>query len=706
MKYQDPELKLKHAMRLFEDAVDHHELAHNEALRAERFYHNTDCEGQWDADDLRYLRENKRVPLTFNIVAPKVRTFQGMYADAQRAPVVAAASSGDTLLAEVLDAVKEQLLQDADYQGLSSRQLRSGVISGECSIQVEVVPSNEGPNWIKVNLYRLMAHETLWDISSIEADRRDARYVFWFRWFDESEFKTEYPKYAHMWDDLVNGVPGHENHADVYGEAEGNSLKPSDYRDDRTSRYYYDKRNGKVRVVRYEYKRTEEKRYAVNLQTQERIPVTNKKIQKRIDLAMSLGHPIEIVDTVEEVTEVCEFVRNQLLAEYSEAGPFKGFSIVPFSYEVDEVTGTSYGLIRNLFDPQMEFNKSKTLEQEYMAQSSAPGTTAEEGAIPNIKAYERERRRPNGVAIVARGALSEGGQKVIERQITPPSPALIQRGESALRMLDEVSGIPSQVNLTAAEHQQAGITVALKYNKSRQTVSDPISNFERAQQRIVQMIVDTIVNVMPDDQIMAILGNREDWVIQDRTLIELTQGPDDGSGQPPQMVPKRTADLGNIRDMRWRLDMEYTSENSTLRMLELDIMMQLNTAGYPVPPAIMADLASNRRSVREQLKKYAEEQQRAAAAGAQAEKDALEATSKGYIAVEAAKIEETRRHNTEQEKQDAIDALINAQLKQLEIWEKADDNEKQRIFEVVRMFVEGRQAEQQASVTNSGGVSG
>lgn len=703
MKYQDSELKLKHAMRLFEDAVDHHELAHNEALRAERFYHNTDCEGQWDAEDLKFLRTNKRIPLTFNLVAPKVRTFQGMYADAQRTPVVAAASSGDTLLAEVLDAVKEQLLQDADYQGLSARQLRSGVISGECSLQVEVVPSDEGPNWIKVNLYRLLAQEVLWDISSVEADRRDARYVFWFRWFDESEFKAEYPKHADLWDDLVNGIPGQESHGDVYGESEGMPSMPSDYQTDRTSRYYFDKRNGKVRVVRYEYKRTEEKRYALNLQTGERTPIENKKVQKRVDLAMSLGQPLEIVDTVEEVTEVCEFVRNRLLAEYPEAGPFKGFSIVPFCYEIDEVTGTSYGLLRNLFDPQMEFNKSKTLEQEYMAQASAPGTTAEEGSIPNVKAYERERRRPNGVAIVARGALSEGAPKVVERQITPPSPALMQRAEGALRMVDEVSGIPSQVNLTAAEHQQAGIVIALKYNKSRQTVSDPIANFERAQQRIVQMIVDTVVNVMPDDQIIAILGNREDLQIQDRQIVELAPGPEGEDGQP-QMVPKRVADMQDLRAMKWRLDMEYTSENSTLRMLELDIMMQLHTAGFPVPPNIMADLASNRRSVREQLKRFAEESQRAAAAGAKAEKESLEAQTKGYIAIEAAKIEENRRHNMEQEKQEAIDAVITAQLKQLEIWEKADDNEKQRIFEVVRLVAQGRQVEQQAA-TNSGGMS-
>lgn len=702
MKYKDSEKKLDHARSLFEDAVDHHETAHAEAHRAARFFHNSDCEGQWETEDLEYLRKNQRMVMTFNVLKTKINTFLGMYADAQRVPIIAASGS-DTLAAEVLDAVKDQLLQDANYQSLAARVLKSGTVSGECSMHIEVVPSDDGQGWIKVNLYRVLATETLWDIASVEPDRSDARYVFWYRWLDKEEFKSEYPDHAEEWDKL-RGVTGDEPSSPYFGEQDSSSLTGSydDYSDSRTSRYYFDSKQNKIRVIRYEYKHTEDVKYALDLQTGKRIDLTDKKLKKRVDLAMSMGAPFQINETVEDRTEVCEFTGTTLLAEYEEAGPFEGFSLVPYCFDVDEETGTSYGMCRDLFDPQMELNKARSLDMELTAQATTPGTIAEEGAIPDRAAYERERRRPNGIALVSKGALSEGSPKIIERQATPPSALAAQRTTAAMELLDEVSGIPSASNLTAAEHQQAAATVAIKYHKSRQTVSTPFSHFEISQMNIVEKLAQVIVDVMPDDQIIAMLGTREDIVIQGDRIIEVESGPAGPDGQP-QQVPKRMMQMPELRDIKWHLDLEYASENSTLRMLELNVLLQVATVTQmPLDPDVLIELSTASRSYRERLKKFLEQAQAASAEGAKAESQALQAQTQGMLQIEASKVQETERHNVETERLKAMELAIKAELEKTKIYADADDTEKGHMLEVVKLSAQMKMGREKKATTSGG----
>lgn len=689
MKYKDADGKLKHAMKLFEDAVDHTVEAHDEAHRAERFYHNTECEGQWEAEDLEYLRASLRPAFSFNIIKSKLDTFFGMYADAQRTPVVVGTGKEDELLAQVINHVKDQVLQDANYEGLAGRQLKTGTIAGECSLHLEVVPSEDGPDWIKLNIYRILPFELHWDIASVEPDRNDARYLFWDRWLDEDEFNTEYPDYEGEWK-AMGGDNAYEgtSEGDGYNDRSENQLAPwdkeSDYRTDRWNRYYYDRQKNKARVVRYEYKTFVEKTYVTDEQTGQRSELDEKQVE-RVELAIDLGAALSLSTKTEEVVEVCEFIGDVLLEEYDTAGPFKGFSITPYCYDIDEETGTAYGPIRNLFDPQMELNKSKSLEIEYLAQGTAPGVIAEEGAIPDEDAFSDAMRMPGGVAITTKDALTTG--RVTDRVPTPPSPAVAMRLAGAMELLTEVSGIPSAANITAAEHAQSGVSVAIRYHKSRQTVSSPFANFELSQTRFCEKVVQALTTAMPEDQIASILDKEGDMVIQDGTITELMPDPNGGE----QMVPKAQAQLADIHNMKWRLDMEYTSENSTLRMLEMSMLLDLTNAGVPVDPEVLVEKATSSKSTRERLKSYVEKAQQAEAEGSKAQADAIAQQSQQFVQVEMEKVRvneqrnaEQARHNLASEDQDMIKDERSSELQLLTIWEKADAAEKARIMERIQ----------------------
>lgn len=678
--------KLRRARKLFEDAVDHCKDAHAEAHRAERFYHNTMCEGQWESEDLAYLRDQLRPAFSFNIVKPKVDTMMGMYLDAQRRPIVMGTGAEDKLLAEVVDAVKDQVWQDARADRLLSRVFKTGTIAGECGVHVEVEPSPKGRGWIQVNLYRVLPFEVHWDISSIEPDRSDARYVFWDRWLDKDEFAEAYPKHSDEWKQMRDSVDAYDADAhSSWGEAGIDSPGPDEMYDaDKLNRYYVDRNKNKMRVIRYEYRTFVTKFYATDERTGQRTEVGDDQ-KERVELAQAMGMPISLEEAKEEVVKVCEFVGSKMLAEYDSAGPFDGFSIIPYTYMIDEETGTAYGFVRNLFDPQMELNKSKSLEIEYLAQSTAPGVTAEEDAITDEDQFSAELRRPGGVAKVKPGKLSTGA--VQDRTPTPPSPAIMQRAQGAMELLTEISGIPSSAAFSPAEQAQAGMTVAIRYNKSRQGVQDPFSNFEDCQTEVVRRIVETITRAMPDDQIAAMLGNETRFLFGNGMVAEME--PDPRSGQ---MVPTNRAQLRNMRGIDWNLELEHTSDNSTLRMLELDMYLQLAAAGFPVDPEVVVEKATASRSTRERLKQYVAKSQQAGAEAAQTESQMAQQNMALMAQLEGSKAAEQARSNRAEEAIKLSKQQTDALLKLAEIWERADEAEKGRLVEMVRMDEQRRMA--------------
>jgi len=336
-------------------------------------------------------------------------------------------------------------------------------------------------------------------------------------------------------------------------------------------------------------------------------------------------------------------------------------------------------MVRNLFDPQMEFNKSKNLEIEHIAQSTAPGTIAEEDSIPDEHQFMAQGRMPGGVRYVSKGALTTGQVKDDVPQ--PPSMAVIQRAANALEMVDRVSGIPSSGTVQPASQAEAATTVALRYHKSRQIVQDPISNFEHCQQEIIRRVAQAISRSMPDDQFEAILANQKKYVVGNGMVVEMVANP---QAQDGEMVPRERAMLRDLRDMDWNIEMEHSSDNSTLRMLELDTFMKLLQAGTPVDPEVLMELATSSRSLRERLKAYAEKSQQAAAEGAKQQAETFSQQTQAMERIQMLEIAEKARHNQAEESIKVEKNRDDSMVDWATLWEKADEAEKRVLMQTIR----------------------
>ncbi len=677
--------KLREARAHFEAAVDHDRSAHAEAHRAARFYHNTKGEGQWEQADLQYLRENMRPAYTFNVVKDKIDSALGIYADAQRSPSVVGVGAEDKLAAEVLDLVTKQVLEDANFESKSGAQLKTGTIQGECDLGVSVQPSPDGPGWITIGIDRYMPFEVHWDASSIEADRSDARHVFADRWFRKDEFANAYPDRAQEWGRLsMNGDPLDGGDGDrSLGESGTSSGRNADWGANSRSHYYYDRHANKARVIRYEYKTWVEEEYATNVQTGDRRKIETPEEREQLSFAIALGAPFSVDVVKVERVKACDFVGTTILREYDDVGPFEGFSIDPYIYQIDEEDGTAYGPVRNFFDPQMEFNKSKSMEIEHIAQSIAVGVISEAGAVQDEDQFAAELRKPGGNAIVRKGMMGA----VQLRQPSPPNLAVMQRAQAAVEVLDRISSMPSTGNIVPAEFQSSAASAYLRYHKARQVVRDPIANYESSQERVVRRVVETIVRAMPDDQIEAILAREDRYLVRNGIIVELGDAPD-GSGRK---VPKGRTTFRDVRSMRWNLELEHTSENSTLRMMELETFISLKQAGVPVDDEVLVEAAASSRSTRERLKKYAEQAKQAAAKAQAAESEAFSMSTRGMLQIQAAEAAESARHNRATERLQSEKQEGDLSAKFADIWQDADIAEKQLIVQFAKERLKARQ---------------
>jgi hypothetical protein len=682
----DADDKLRELRSDFEACVDSQEDAMSESHRAARFYHNTNNEGQWEEGDLEYLRENGRVAFSFNLCKSKVDTFIGMVKDVQRKAQSKPAGGEDAFLAEILDKVTDQIEDSSDYETKESAVLRDGSITRESGLRVVVERDAENPQFLSVKLPQYSCYEIHWDPASREPGRDDARFVFFDKWLDKGEFQRLYPDAD--FDDIIkmSDVDDHLGFGEDDRSEGFNYGTPDDndrYDGRRWERYYWNRRHKKIRVIHAEYKVPELVYWLIDTQagvTEEVSAGIHKNLAEIQAGGMLEG--LQPAKTWRDVIYTVQWVGPEILFDGKLDQPYDGFSFVPFTYAIDSETGCAYSMLRNLFDPQMETNKAHSASLETQMGQSKPGVIAEKGALEDANQFEDQMRITGGVAIVKDGALAE--RRVIERSVAQASPAHAQRLQDGVAMLDKIANISTDLASPAAQ-AEAGATVQLRYRKSQLGMSDQVDAFEAFQKSVKRRLLQIVIRAMPSDQIATILGNGQKYQVQDtpegKAVIEV----DPASGQP-----KNQALLEKIRTMRYDVTLEVSSENTTLRLLEAQGLVNLAQIGQPVDPAVLFDKMVSSRAERERLIAFAEQAQQAQAQQAQQTQQLATQQLDQTLQIEAAKGQETTRHNMATEGLDAIKQQSDYQVKMATVLERADASEKRALAEVMKA-VEARQ---------------
>ena len=623
----DAPARLAQAKALYERAYDHYEThGYFSALEEDARYRHGK---QWGAADLKILQAQKRPALVFNLIASRVRHLCGAHEDNLEEPVAVPVGPEDRLQAEVLNHLCQRIYDELDGKDLEAEAFEEGVELGASHVLVDAMPHPDDPSQIEVSLHPLGPWDVLWDPACERRDRRDARYNVACRWLSRSEFKAEFPDHAESVDRIFETFAGTGPTIPRDNAPQDPRRRAQDYQN-RRELLYYDRHRDQVRLVRIEYKHSELVRVA-------RDPVTGEAQEvdaERLRLLRAVaGDSLEVESYWRESYRWLQFVGDEVLYDDAQPIPLDEWSVASFICFQDEHK-VPYGVIRGARDPQDEVNKRYSQTLHLITQQTQPGTYAEEWAVIDRDQFEKSLKMAGATGWLKRGGLAG----IKERQIPTLPEGSAQLHQAALRLFDLLMGVQADELMEPRGIPEAAATAQLNHRKSMLTMRPILRAFRVFQRQLFRKRVALIVGAMPDHQIAELLGNAERWVVRDGMVTDQTTG--------------QTAALGSIRDVRYQIDVRAAEENTTDRMLGLQLALSLIQMQVPFPPDVLADLLPYPAEMRDRIRAFVREQQQQQGQQAQVEmRQAMEQLAREYglekadRAIAASKVDETKRHN-------------------------------------------------------------
>lgn len=620
-----PEERLRQARAIYERCVDHYERQgwFDEVKRDYEFYHGY---GQWSSDDLEHLRRQNRPALTFNLIHSKLMHLIGTHEDNLQEPVAAPVGLEDRPLAEILNHVRDRIYADINAADIDAQVHEEGLVVGIANAALDAMPDPQDPTRLSVGLYFAGPFEVLWDPASERRDRRDARFVVWHRWLSRSEFKVEYPEFAARIDEIwaSQGWTGSSARDRTFAEPRAKD----DYQR-RRDLLYYDARQDMVRVIRLEYRRPDRVTVALD-------PVSGASREvdpKTLALLRDLAPDLESQTFWRESVHWIEFVGHEALFDAASPLPIDDFSISSFVCHQDD-RGLPYGKVRQLRDPQSELNKRYSQMLHLLVQQTQPGLYAEQGAVADKAQAEKSLKMAGTVTELGLGGLA----KIRERTVPQFPDGAAQLHQQAIRLFEMISGIAGDQLMEPRGVPEAAATAQLKHRQSLLAMRPVIRGFDAYQRQVFGKLLKIIVRAMPDAQIEDMLGNSERYRVAGHVVTDAETG--------------RQVMIGDMRSLRYQIELRPADENNSERLLELSTLTQLMQLGHPVDPDVLTDLTSLSADKKQALKRFAKQQAEMQAKSAQAQMAASEAQLTSQLRldqadreIDAAALAEKVRHN-------------------------------------------------------------
>jgi len=593
--------KLDKAKGLFLDAV--HSDAHWQREALEDF--NFRDGFQWTEQEKQVLEEEMRPVLTFNLTKSSIDLIMGMNEDNRIKFRCNPVDPTDAFLCEVINDVVDWIYEQNDFEEEEDAALESAAICGRGYVAVDFVPDPDRFGDVQLTQVFVPVHEVHYDPASRRPNWEDAGYVCWDRWISREDFKIKFPKFpASRIDDLIESgrsagfYTGTTMPSDIFEEVidrEADELydysKPLDLN-------FYDRSKNMVRIVHMEYWETYKRFYAFNPETGGWQEFDGKDL-KDVKAAHldQFGEELTYETVNDKKVKWLQFIGDDILYDADSPLPFKGFSIVPmFAYkDASRRTKNCYGLVRLMKDPQKEVNKRWSQALNMLNQQVQPGIYAETDAFVDTRQAEISMKEAGAITWTNSGALASG--KIKERTVPVFPNAPMQMEQFSQDIMKKITGINPDLLGQDRGRQEPGVVIRLRQQQGITLLKPLFKSLNRMKKDLFKRTVSIVMEFMPDEQLMRILGQGERYTIDPETGV-LT---DTMSGMQ--------ATIRDIHNIEYNIKSEESPGNMTKRMLELTSFLEMMQAGLPVDPKIIIDKTDLPASDKARWIQYIEQQE-------------------------------------------------------------------------------------------------
>ena len=536
---------------------------------------------QWTSEERRILEEELRPILTMNLTKSSVDLVMGMNEDTKVQFRCSPAEPTDGFLAEVLNDIIDWAAEKWDFEMEEDGALESATISGRGFVGIDFMPDPERFGEVMLQEINIPVHEIHFDPAARRHKLEDASYIVWDRWLTRHDFQMRWPKVSNKaLDELINNAGSLQN---ISGLGTGDeaqhmfeSLADSEYLDDNDYTKpldfeWFDRSNNMVRVCHMEYWEMYKRYFVYNPEAGvfEEAPEKPTK-EVRDKFLEEFEEEMVVEEMTDKKVKWLIFSGDRVLFDDDSPLPYKGFSIVPvFAFrDMSQRTANHFGIVRLMKDPQKEVNKRWSQALNMLNQQVQTGIYAEMDAFVDKRDAEASLKEPGSITWVNPGAITGG--KIKERTVPAMPNAPMQMEQFSQDIIKKITGINPDLLGQDSGRQEPGVVVRMRQQQGIMLLKPLFRNFNQSRKELFKRQLAIVMEYMPDEQILRILGQNERYKIDENGMITDT-------------VTEQTADLRDVRSLEYNIVAEQSPNNLSRRMYELQALMEMSQQ-FPVPP--------------------------------------------------------------------------------------------------------------------------
>lgn len=542
---------------------------------------------QWTADEKKLMEEELRPYLTLNLTKSSVDLIMGMNEDNRKIFRASPVDPTDGFLCEVLNDVATWVQENNAFEDEEDGALESAAICGRGFVAIDFGPDPSKFGEIEMSEVEVPVHEVHFDPAARRANLEDASYVCWTRWIGLHEFKLRYPDVrGKQLDEIIQSARTFDvadstnlTEQPIFDMPSDVSSDDSDY-DMQLDMEFYDKGNEQIKIVHMEYWEPFTRYYVWN-------PVAGvfeespegKPSKETMELfEQEFDEPMIIETMMDKKVKWLQFTGDMILYDDDSPLDYKGFSIVPmFAFsDASKRTMNHFGIVRLIKDPQREINKRWSQALNMLNNQVAPGIFAETDAFVDEEQAKQSMKTAGEITWTNSGAIQGG--KIKERNVPTFPNAPMQMEQFSQDIMKKITGINPDLLGQDRGRQEPGVVIRLRQQQGVTLLKPLFRNFNRMKKDLFKRQLAIIMQYMPDEQILRILGQNERYQITEDGIIIDTASMND-QGQPTLV-----AQIRNVRDIEYNVSTEEAPGNMAKRMLELTALMEMMQAGFPVDP--------------------------------------------------------------------------------------------------------------------------
>lgn len=437
---------------------------------------------QWAADVITQMEEDNRVPVTFNRVAPTIDAVSGAEIMGRQQVIYEPRQIGASAQNEVLTKAADWVRDECDAEHEESEASRDCLITGIGWTETRMSYDEEPDGQIVIE--RVDPLEMRADPSARKANFANARYLRRRKKYSRDEF-------SELWPD-----------ASPEGDSTSGASRPTIV--DPQHRYESDDNDApnddEVVVSVYQW---------FDTQTVHRVvgPTGVEQTLGDEDYAQAQKMAQEKGAQLKHVKQTARRYRKAFVAagQILEVSDIEvgSFTWIAMTGKRDRNKGTWYGLVRPMMDPQRFANKFFAQIMNILNKNAKGGLLIEDGAVDDIRRFEKSWADPGENTYVPIGTLS--GDKIRDKKAPAYPQGQDRLMELSVNAVRDVTGVNEEM-LGLASRDQPGVLEHQRKQAAYGILSAFFDAFRRYRKMNGRVLLVFMQKFLPQDFLVRIVG--------------------------------------------------------------------------------------------------------------------------------------------------------------------------------------------------------